>query len=52
MKEMPYSFVGSIDNIYITVIDYQWSALCGNGNFDDVILFINNIIFMIVFITV
>ncbi len=42
-------FVGSIENIYITVIDYQWSAICGKDNFDGIILFMNNIIFMIAF---
>lgn len=52
MREKPSSFVGSIENIYITVIDYQWSAICGKDNFDDIILFMNNIIFMIAFITV
>ena len=36
-ENQPFSFVGNIENIYITVIDYQWSAICGKENFYDII---------------
>lgn len=39
MKEgfKPLSFVGNIDKIYVTVIGYQWGAICGKENSYDVI---------------